>query len=404
MPGFIVFILQEREKQANCLPPSKPKKCAQSMLLNRSHLRTQFAKFMLNVALFAAALASGAGCAKIAEPLPPEARIPKPAADLEAFQLADSVVLRVSRPVRNTNGSPVTTLQEVQLLRLTGNRNAGEDGQALSQKQFLEQANPILTIAAPHFSDYLHNEAFVIQDSLPFPQKSMIYSSAFRYAVLFVNNKNQAAGLSNQVRIAPVPIPPAPENLSSEVTETSIRLKWTPPSRNMDGSVPANIAGYNIYRSEEPETSASTPINFNPVQKPEYEDSNFQFDKTYYYRVRTVGSLKNPYAESLPSAIHPVTPRDIFPPNPPENFNAVQEGSSIILLWTPSSSADVAGYKLYRRINGTKTPRLLQNELITALSFRDNTIDPNTNYEYIIQAVDTHGNESTPVRTELHNQ
>jgi hypothetical protein len=73
-------------------------------------------------------------------------------------------------------------------------------------------------------------------------------------------------------------------------------------------------------------------------------------------------------------------------------------------LWTPSSSADVAGYKLYRRINGTKTPRLLQNELITALSFRDNTIDPNTNYEYIIQAVDTHGNESTPVRTELHNQ
>jgi hypothetical protein len=171
---FIAFILQEQEKRANCLPPCKPKKYAQSMLGDYCHMKTRSATLLLNVALFVAVLASGAGCAKIAEPLPPEARIPKPAVDLEAFQLANSVVLRVSRPVQNTNGSPVTTLQKVQLLRLTENTNTGEDGRALSQKQFLEQANPILTIAAPRFPDYLHGEAFVIQDSLLFPKKSAI--------------------------------------------------------------------------------------------------------------------------------------------------------------------------------------------------------------------------------------
>jgi hypothetical protein len=351
-----------------------------------------------------AALASATGCAKIVEPLPPEARVPKAATDLEAHQLADTIVLTVSQPVQNTNGSPVTTLEKVQVLRLVEETNAGGNGRPLPQEEFLKRADPILTIAAPHFSDYLRGGAFVIQDALPLPQRSRMVSSAFRYAVLFVNNKNQAAGLSNQVRIAPVPIPPAPEDLSSEVTETAIRLAWTAPSSNMDGTVPAHIAGYNIYRSEEPEKVASAPINSVPVQKPEYEDRNFQFDKTYYYAVRTVGNLKNPYAESLPSKILPVAVRDVFPPAPPENFNAVREGSSIVLLWAPSPSADVAGYRLYRQDKGSPARRRLQDALITGLSFRDSDVDPNISCEYTIQAVDTHGNESTAARTEWNGQ
>jgi hypothetical protein len=373
------------------------------MLFDRGPMRMQSSPLsVLNAALWIAILVSGSGCAKIAEPLPPEAHIPQPATALKAFQLADSIMLTVPQPVRNTNGSPAKTLAKVQVLRIIEGTNEGKTEQPLSKEEFIKKADPILTITASHFSEYLREGVFAIQDTLPLSIKSRMYSSAFRYAILFVNNKNQAAGLSNQAFIAPVPIPPAPDDLESEVTENAIRLRWTAPASNMDGSKPARIAGYDIYRMEEPGRVASKPINAYPLQKPEYEDRDFQFDKTYYYAVRTLGSLENPYAESLPSKIHPVVARDVFPPAPPENFNAIREGNDIILLWAPSTSGDVAGYRIYRQTKGSPTRQLLQDALIAGLSFRDGKADPKADYIYTIQAVDMHGNESTTVQTELH--
>lgn len=41
------------------------------------------------------------GCAKIADPQPPDIRIPKPASDLSVQQLSDYVILSVSKPIQN---------------------------------------------------------------------------------------------------------------------------------------------------------------------------------------------------------------------------------------------------------------------------------------------------------------
>jgi hypothetical protein len=218
--------------------------------------------------------------------------------------------------------------------------------------------------------------------------------------VRFINNKNQSAGLSNQARITPIPIPSPPEGISAEVTEDSIRLGWIAPSENTDGSKPPRIAGYNIYRSEEPEMLSQARINRELVQRPGFEDRNFQFDKTYHYAVSTVGSLQNPYAESLPSNATPVVSQDVFPPAPPRDFNAVLQGGTVVLLWAPSPSADAAGYRLHRQEKGASDRQLLQNELITVLSYRDARVEPGTGYEYSLQAVDTHGNESAAVLAE----
>jgi fibronectin type 3 domain-containing protein len=225
----------------------------------------------------------------------------------------------------------------------------------------------------------------------------MIYSSSFRYAVLFANNRNKAAGLSNQVLIKPLPIPLPPSGLSAEITEGSINLKWALPSENMDGSKPARIAGYNIYKAEEPRMLPAAPINSDPVQNPAYEDHSFQFDKTYYYAVSIVGNIANPRAESQLSEVLSAVSRDVFPPAPPKNFTALPDGGSILLLWAPSVSPDVAGYRIYRIEEGTKTEQLLQNELIITLSYRDNHVNSDKRCQYRILAVDTHGNESTPV-------
>jgi hypothetical protein len=313
-------------------------------------------------------------------------------------------MLRVSRPSRNTNGSPATNLRKVQVLRLIEDTSKGEDGRPLSSEQFLKQAAPIITIMAQDFSDYLHDDAFVVRDRVRLTQQSTMYTSLFRYAVLFVNNKDQAAGISNQAWIEPLPIPPAPEGLAAEVSENSIRLKWSAPTRNMDGSEPAHSAGYYVYRSQDPEKMPAEPMNSEPVKKPEYEDRNFQFGRTYYFAIRIIGSLKNPYAESLLSEVLAVTPMDKFAPAPPENLNAVREGNSIVLLWAPSSSPDVAGYRIYRREEGASTSRLLEKELIQKLSYRDINADLDKRYEYTIQAVDAYGNASPPLRISVESR
>jgi hypothetical protein len=337
-----------------------------------------------------------AGCAKIAEPQPPRALIPKPAGDLTARQLADSVVITFSMPGENTDGSPVRTLRSVDIYRLVEGPDTGEDPPPMPEAEFLRRAALILSIPESRLPDYRSENSIVIRDELLLPERSLIYSSTFRYGVLLVNKRNQAAGLSNQAAIRPIPIPLAPTALSGEVSEHSINIKWTPPVENMDGSMPARLAGYNIYRSEDPKRLPLAPINAIPVQTPFYEDRNFQFDRTYYYAVSTVGKAENPQAESRVSDIFSIVTRDIFPPDPPADFTAVRDGESVLLLWSPSPSPDVAGYRIARSDDGS-APRPLHGGLIAALSYRDSGAPKTSSYSVI--AVDGHGNESRAVET-----
>jgi hypothetical protein len=352
----------------------------------------------------AALLAFGTGCAKIGEPQPPEVRIPKPAADLAARQGADAILLTVSKPAQNTDGSKADTIAEVEVLRLREDASRGISAAPLQASQFMKQATTIFSVRADSFAKYLNGDSFAFQDAVSQPDGSSLYNTALRYAVIFINKKNQAAGLSNQVVITPAPIPLAPSGFSVALTEKFIALKWNAPSENMDGSKPPRIAGYNIYRAEGSQKLPAVPINSKPVDKAEFDDRDFEFDKTYSYAVSTVGSSQNPYAESLPSEIRSIEAKDVFPPAPPENFTAIFEGGFVVLLWAPSPATDVAGYRIYREDDKTATRVLLQKELITVLNFRDTHIEPDRRYKYTIQAVDAHGNESPQTQTEIETK
>jgi hypothetical protein len=359
---------------------------------------------LITAPLIVALLAFGTGCAKIGEPQPPEIHIPKPAVDLAVHQRADSVLLTVTKPAQNTDGTAADTLAAVEVLRLREDARQGIPAKPLPADQFVKQTSSILSVRADGFSKYLNGNIFVFQDPISQPDGSSLYSATFRYGVIFINKKNQAAGISNQVDITPVPIPLPPAGLSAEVSEDFITLKWRAPSENMDGSKPPRIAGYNIYRAVGSPILPSTPVNSNPLEMPEFKDRDFQFDKSYYYAVVTVGSIQNPYAESLPSEVRSVETHDVFPPPPPGNFYANFEGGYVLLLWNESPAKDVAGYRIYRADKKSASSILLQKELITALSFRDTRIESDRQYEYTIQAVDAHGNESQQVHTEIETK
>jgi hypothetical protein len=349
--------------------------------------------FLLTVVLL-----SITGCAKIADPQPPEILVPKAALDLTASQRAGAVVLRVSIPLQNTNGSPVRTLQSVKVYRHASDTSKLKHFMPISESQFGLEAVPILSIPEERIPDYRQADFLVLEDSFSGLEQSLIYTHTFRYAVLFVNDKDQAAGFSNQAVIAPVRMPPPPSGLTVEVTEASIHLKWEAPLENIDRSAPDQITGYNLYRSTEQDRIPTTPLNSSPLKRPEFKDVRFHFDRTYYYRVSVIGGSQDLPAESLLSNELMVTPRDVFPPQPARNFSVLFEGDFNLLLWSPSPSTDVAGYRITRREEGTTTEQLLQHEVISGNSYRDINIQPGKTYEYTLTAIDTFGNTSSAVQ------
>jgi len=250
-------------------------------------------------------------------------------------------------------------------------------------------------------SAYLEGNTLQFRDELELPERSLIYTRAFCYSIRFINEKRQTAGAGNPVCVTPVPIPGPPADLSFQLGQEYVRIRWQAPTANEDGSLPPRIAGYNLYRSEDPRKFPPAPLNKELIQAPEFEDREFQFDKTYYYAVSVVGSRENPYAESLPSAPLFVPTKDTFPPGAPQNLQAVYENRIALLFWTAPPERDVAGYKIYRGESGETESRLLNGELQKIPSFRDEQTAAGKKYEYRVTAVDLYGNESPPATTIL---
>jgi hypothetical protein len=344
-------------------------------------------------------LALLAGCAKTGDPQPPLLLVPKPATDLAARQYGDQIMLTLSMPTENTNGTPATTLRRIELFRCMEPDRSGSA--PLSTELFIDGATRIQSIESDKLPDYLHDKTLVFRDELALPDRSLTYKRAFRYSVVFVNKKGQSAGFGNQVFIAPVAIPVPPSNLSGEVFQDFVRLRWTPPSSNMDGSVPPRIAGYNIYRSEDRQKFAPAPLNSQPVQTSEYEDRAFHFDKAYFYALSVVGSRENPSAESMAGAPVEVRTRDTFPPDAPPRLDLVLENGVVVLLWIAPAARDVHGYRIYRKEAGGAERQLLRQELVNALSFRDALLSKGRKYVYQVTAVDTHGNEGPAAEGEI---
>jgi hypothetical protein len=357
-------------------------------------------KFFKKPVLCCALCLLWAGCARIADPKPPEYRVPETVRDLEARQIGEEIILTFSLPERNTDGSPARTIRSLEILRIT-EKSGSEKPEPLTdlhEEHFLERAAPAFSIPVARFSEYMNGNVFVIRDAPRTALGGDINSLRFRYAAIFVNEKNQTAGLGRQAVVQPVTLPPAPKDLYAVVTEKEIRVTWMPVLENTGVAQPSRIA-YNVYRSEKPDEVPGIPVNGKPIPVAEYLDSDFQFDKNYYYAVSVVVT-SNPPAESARSEILKTESRDVFPPSPPGSFTAVAENGRIVLFWTPSISADVAGYRIFRK-NRTEdrvgSRQSLREGLITGISYRDESAEPSSDYVYEIQAVDDHGNASETV-------
>ncbi|HYA49526.1 MAG TPA: hypothetical protein VEG35_07475, partial [Burkholderiales bacterium] len=176
-----------------------------------------------------------------------------------------------------------------------------------------------------------------------------------------------------------------------------IEVRWSPPEANIDGSTPASIGGYTVFRSEgggQPER-----LTASPVAGTVFADRRFAFGASYAYTVRAAAAGADPDLESEDSAPVRVVPRDTFPPAPPSGLVVLAGPNAVSLSWATGREDDLAGYRVWRKeAGGADFAPLGLGRLVPGNAFTDATVERGKTYIYAVSACDRAGNESS--RTE----
>ena len=225
-----------------------------------------------------------------------------------------------------------------------------------------------------------------------------------RYALRYVNASGQRAAFSNFLVIEPaarIALPPTLLTTGKEISEDAITISWQPPVTNIDGSIPVNLLGYNVYRTDESQSETSeAPINSALVSGTQYVDRNFKFGDSYRYIVRSVSlGTEGAQVESLNSNAITIAPRDIFPPSAPDNITIGASFGRLSIFFPANPEPDIAGYNIYRSTDPNlpkESWNKLNPTLLTTTTYQDEKVETGKKYYYYLTAVDRAGNVSRP--------
>ncbi len=314
-------------------------------------------------------------------PLPPRLERPARITDLSLAQKGQAFVLRFTLPKVATDGLRLSKPLGIEFLRsVTPSVTTPAQAPSLA---------PWLTLSAKQVSKDTKGETLQYVARFQEAEFRRQLGSTFTFAVRGVTygfrHHALEGELSNDARAELLPVSGPIEGLQVETTEKALVVRWNPPS---SGATPA---GYRVYRRS-PEQSDFELRG--ESSSPEYDDPDFRFGQTYTYRVTAVFKADHSVAESEDSEVASVTPRDTFPPAPPQGISAIYTSKAVEIVWDANTEADLAGYNVYRSDSKEQRGERLNSQLLSTPIFRDTTAAAGRTYYYSITAVDLSGNES----------
>lgn len=332
-------------------------------------------------------------CASIGPPIPPSLDLPKPPSDLQGLRKGDQVILTWTVPTTTTDRQMIRSLGPTEICR-------GLVSELTECGMPVGTAAP-LQITTPHKNNRKQRTPESFTDTLPVEAFSETPSATITYAVEVLNSENRGAGLSNQINLPLIRTLPPPQSFAAHVTSQGVVLNWsgvTPPT------IPQVHFVYRVYRRREDQqqTVAVGDLPVGAETKYTLTDSEIEWEKTYGYYADAITIIAEPnkpeaQVEGADTPYINVFANDIFPPSVPSGLQAVFSGPGqkpfIDLIWAPDSDTDLAGYNVYRSMEGTPLAKI-NADLLKTPSYRDFGIEPGHSYVYSVTAVDVHGNES----------
>ena len=181
--------------------------------------------------------------------------------------------------------------------------------------------------------------------------------------------------------------PTAPSGLTATATSsTQISLSWTASTDNV------GVTGYLIERCQGSGCTTFSQIGSSASRT--FNDTGLTASTSYSYQVRATDAAGNLSAYSNVASTA-TQPADTQPPTAPTNLTATaSSGGQINLSWTASTdNVGVTGY-LVERCQGAGCTNFARLYTVTATSYSDTGLTPNTSYTYQVKATDAAGNFS----------
>lgn len=176
-------------------------------------------------------------------------------------------------------------------------------------------------------------------------------------------------------------VPPStPSGLVATPAPNAIRLSWNPVTV-------ADLASYRVYRDGARFAEA--------LREPLYLDMPVSSDQSHRYEVTARDERGNESPRSTSAIATSLSTMDVTPPSAPSGFASALESGGIRLSWNPNGDSDLAGYFIYRRLDGQASfVRVPGTSLLAATTFLDGQLENGRTYVYAVTAVDMAGNES----------
>jgi hypothetical protein len=313
-------------------------------------------------------------------------------------QEGSDVVLRFPFPSKTNAGETLTNLTDVTVYReLIGAREgekppeAAKDAaaRAREEKGFRARAEAIQKLTRGELDAATVGPDVVVRDQLmPLYREGRLGRVFLRYGVTATRDRKRASELSPLVALLPRVPPDRPFRVVPTVEESRVCLDWNAPAAMLDGSRPAKVAGYAVYRrSAAEEEYEDRPLGV-VMGATTYVDATALPDRKYVYTVRAAPVAEVPLILGPASDEVPVSTADVFPPDAPDGVLVLAEAGGTRLVWNPSVAGDLASYRIYRRERGAW--KRIAEDLKDPGYFDAGA----SGGEYGVTAVDKSGNES----------
>jgi len=332
-------------------------------------------------------------CGRKGPLLPPMRKAPLEVEILEVFQRGGKIILRWKNPISYLDGTPLTDISEVDIW-IYKKKDEGESPPSVDLKTFSKESSLLISIKRSEFSKF---EDMIHEDSQVYMYSTEIKPSDYKGILFFfgikaLDKRGRESDFKEPISVKPRIVSRPPFGLKAEAALDKVVLDWEPPKGNIDGSTPAYVKGYNIYRSlREGEFGR---LNDGLVNENRYEDGQIGFGVEYKYFVRSSDSEEPPFLESENSEIVKILVEDTVPPEKPEGLVLIAFKDRITLTWDLIKAEDFHGYNVWRRIKGEGEFTLLTPDSVQENIFHDFSAEKETEYEYCVSSCDKAGNES----------
>jgi len=313
-------------------------------------------------------------CGKEGAPKAPLPRGPLPPRKVSARQLGDVIQVGITVP-RTRGEKPGQQLAYAEMVRVT--YPPGIDPPP-DPDTFRRRGDVVAR--TPPGGELPSGEWVNLEDHTVSAMEDSGLGWTLRYAVRLRDAKNRSSMLAVAADLVPLAVVPAPRDLTGDPTAGGVRLNWSPPED--EGSFT-----YNVYRTRLGDLWPNQPLNTEPLAVTEYLDGDVKVGRRYAYTIRVVLAPGPPYREGEPCTPFEVVAVDRFPPLSPSGLVVVQEGSAVRLFWDPNPERDLAGYRVWRMVEGEDWV-LMGPDLVERNSHLDEEPVPGKLLSYRVHSLD----------------